>query len=101
MSGIDEFRETDLSPQCSIPTGVAVATGFDLVVVTATVDGKAGDWGPSRSITPEPTPAVGATRPFATPSAELAVQIVRWWTDHWVREENLLKVLIVTRSAEP
>ncbi|MEU4518878.1 hypothetical protein AB0F52_09180 [Amycolatopsis sp. NPDC024027] len=51
-------------------TGVAVATGFDVVVVTATVDGKAGHWVTSRSATPEPTPAIGATTPSATPSAE-------------------------------
>jgi hypothetical protein len=51
-------------------TGVAVATGFDLVVVTATVDGTAGNWEPGRSATPEPTPATGAATPSATPSAE-------------------------------
>jgi hypothetical protein len=51
-------------------TGVAVATGFDLVVVTATVHGKAGYWEPSRSATPEPTPTIEATTPSATPSAE-------------------------------
>jgi hypothetical protein len=50
-------------------TGVAVATGFDVVVVTATVEGKAGTWEPGRSATPEPTPAIEAT-PSATPSAQ-------------------------------
>ncbi len=51
-------------------TGVAVATGFDVVVVTATVDGTAGTWEPGRSATPAPTPTIEATTPSATPSAE-------------------------------
>jgi hypothetical protein len=51
-------------------TGVAVATGFDVVVVTATVDGKAGYWGPGRSAPPEPALAIGVTTPSGTPSAE-------------------------------
>jgi len=51
-------------------TGVAAAAGFDLIVVTATVDGEAGYWGPGRSATPEPTPAIGATTSSVTPPAE-------------------------------
>jgi hypothetical protein len=51
-------------------TGLAVAAGFDLVVVTATVDGTTGNWGSSRSTTPEPASATGAPTPSATPSAE-------------------------------
>ncbi|MEU4525707.1 hypothetical protein AB0F52_44150 [Amycolatopsis sp. NPDC024027] len=69
------FRQTGVIVLMAITfsvTGVAVATGYDVVVVTATVDGKAGYWEPGRSATPEPepTPAIETTTPSATPSAE-------------------------------
>ncbi|MEU4249991.1 hypothetical protein AB0F15_21535 [Amycolatopsis sp. NPDC026612] len=67
------FRQTGVIALMAVAfsaTGVAGATGFDLIVVTATVDGKAGNWGPGRSATPEPTPEIGATTPSATQSAE-------------------------------
>lgn len=85
MSGIDEFRETDtrmltfrqagvvaLMAGTLSAAGVAVAAGFDQVVVTATVDGTTGTWGPGPSATtePEPTPAIEETTPAAAPSAE-------------------------------
>ncbi|WP_410643581.1 hypothetical protein [Amycolatopsis sp. lyj-346] len=67
------FRRTGVIALMAVAfsaTGVAVATGFDLVVVTATVDGKAGNWQAVRSATPAPAPAIEATTPSATPSAE-------------------------------
>ncbi|WIX90405.1 hypothetical protein [Amycolatopsis sp. DG1A-15b] len=67
------FRQTGVIVLMAITfsvTGVAVATGFDVVVVTTTVDGKAGHWEPGRSAPPAPTPAIEATTPSATPSAE-------------------------------
>ncbi|WP_143264108.1 hypothetical protein [Amycolatopsis kentuckyensis] len=48
-------------------TGSAVATGFDLIVVTATVDGATGNWGLAPSTAPEP--AIEATTlPVAAPA---------------------------------
>jgi len=47
-------------------TGSAVATGFDLIVVTATVDGTTGNWDPGRSAAPEP--AIEATTPAVEPA---------------------------------
>jgi hypothetical protein len=67
------FRQTGVIVLMAITfsaTGVAVARGFDVVVVTTTVDGKAGHWEPGRSAPPAPTPAIEATTPSATPSAE-------------------------------